>query len=299
MAEEFDAVSARQQLLGKKLGVLLNWRMPGYEVPIGPSDRELLQRFDAKRATLIDRCQARLEAFSEVELRSIIANLPDANGPRKAWLEFLTNEIDGAVRRTPPWYAGGLGHPDYAADFQYWCQMEYLSVAELLCLTVGVEPKHFPEKELRKLSEASDTRHWSVPHFLARQHDLLLRRFDPRRQGWTVMPVSFLAWAEQNGFEAHPEFLHGLRRVALAQDDLAARTGGGRTVDQREVNTVSRLLTVMAIAQFRYDPSKPRSKAPKEIADFAATQGISISEETIRKYLRIGAGKLERGRQDE
>lgn len=45
----------------------------------------------------------------------------------------------------------------------------------------------------------------------------------------------------------------------------------------------------MTIEYLGYRPGQARSPIPKEIAELAASMGLSLSTDTILKYLRIGA----------
>ena len=62
--------------------------------------------------------------------------------------------------------------------------------------------------------------------------------------------------------------------------------------DKREVDKIAQILTAIAISELGYRPGAKRSPIPKEIADSAANMGLEISDDTIRKYLKIGASFL-------
>lgn len=59
--------------------------------------------------------------------------------------------------------------------------------------------------------------------------------------------------------------------------------------DRREIDSVAQLFTAMAIDYLGYRPSDARSSIPKEIAELAASMGMTISDDTVRKYLKLGA----------
>ncbi len=48
----------------------------------------------------------------------------------------------------------------------------------------------------------------------------------------------------------------------------------------------------MAIDNYGYVPDARRGPIPKEIQDMMAALGLEISQDTIRKYLQIGAKHL-------
>jgi hypothetical protein len=45
----------------------------------------------------------------------------------------------------------------------------------------------------------------------------------------------------------------------------------------------------MAIDQLGYNPRSARSTVPKEIAELASEMGMSVSDDTVRKFLKLGA----------
>ena len=59
-----------------------------------------------------------------------------------------------------------------------------------------------------------------------------------------------------------------------------------------ERNNLLKLVIGMAVKGYTYDPAALKSTATKEIADDLAAVGISITDETVRKYLRQAAAVL-------
>lgn len=57
----------------------------------------------------------------------------------------------------------------------------------------------------------------------------------------------------------------------------------------RERDTLLKLVIGMAIKGYRHDPAALRSTASKEIADDLAELGITITDDTVRKYLKQAA----------
>lgn len=221
----------------------------------------------------------------------------DRNAVVAPWAGFLSAEIGSLIRKTPPWYAGGFGHPDHVADFPFWARMAYVSVREAACLSVGVGPDDFPQADLDAIRKVSATARWPAHDFLLRRIDQMQRAFDPAGYGWRIDPGSFLSWVDRVEFEVHPEYLRLLRafhgREASRTDSLAASENGnsassGRE-NPREVDTMARLFLVIAMEKLGYDPKNRRSSIAKAIVDMASKHGISVSEDTVRKYLRRGA----------
>ncbi len=59
-----------------------------------------------------------------------------------------------------------------------------------------------------------------------------------------------------------------------------------RSLGNAERGTLLKLVIGMAIKGYKHDPTVLKSHAPKEIADDLAELGISITDDTVRKYLK-------------
>jgi hypothetical protein len=63
-------------------------------------------------------------------------------------------------------------------------------------------------------------------------------------------------------------------------------------VDPRERDSMLKMIIGMAVAAYRFDPSARRSdRVPKLVGDLELN-GVAVSDETARKYLRLGAALL-------
>jgi hypothetical protein len=59
-----------------------------------------------------------------------------------------------------------------------------------------------------------------------------------------------------------------------------------------ERNTLLKLVIGMAVKGYRYDPAATKSTAPKEIADDLVELGITVTDDTVRKYLKEAASTV-------
>lgn len=62
-----------------------------------------------------------------------------------------------------------------------------------------------------------------------------------------------------------------------------------RPLSTTERNTLLKLVIGMAVKCYVYDPKASKSTTPKEIADDLAGLGITITDDTVRKYLKEAA----------
>ena len=80
--------------------------------------------------------------------------------------------------------------------------------------------------------------------------------------------------------------------LVLERDALNARVGSVAPLLARERDTFLKLVIGMAVKGYSYDPTALKSTAPKEIADDLAGLDITITDDTVRKYLREAASTV-------
>lgn len=285
----FPEDQRRQRLLVNKLGDLLSWKKPELTSSIGPTDLGVFDQFDLQRRELISTCVEKLISITDDEIGSMIDG-GNSTSDAQAWRKFLLDDVEALRRRTPPWHAGGFGHPDHRADFSYWTKMPKFDLGELTCLSVGISPTEFSWEQLFKMTKSRERAQFRpAVDFLVKRFEQLLRKFGLHGPDSSVRPADFIEWATQFEFEVDPGFWEPLKRFHVPKK--APEVAAGRAVkpDKREVDSIAQLFTAMAIEQFGYDPRQARSPITKEIGDLAAGMGMSISDDTILKYLRIGA----------
>jgi hypothetical protein len=88
-------------------------------------------------------------------------------------------------------------------------------------------------------------------------------------------------WAERKVEE--------LKILRAERDSLAAQVAAVDPIATTERNTLLKLVIGMAIKGYRHDPKASRSATTKEIADDLAALGMTISDDTVRKYLKQAA----------
>ncbi|PWE30587.1 hypothetical protein DDZ14_14970 [Maritimibacter sp. 55A14] len=279
----------RQDLLKAKLGDLLGWTKPEVVETIGPYDPSILEKYDTKRRSIVSDCTEKLRQYTEEEISVLVRERQDElPGTLRDWRDFLDDKIRRMNRGMPPWYAGGLGHPDHVADFDYWSRMARFTIHELLCLSVGIEPGSFEKRSIMEPRKGEFAKLWPPLQFLVRRREQLDRQFSLGTSN-RVNPVRFLRWVERMEFEVHPEFLRLLRQYHSGGEISISESAAATRTDRREIDTIAQLFTAMAIEYYGYDPKQARSPIPKEITDLAASMGLSVSNDTVRKYLRLGA----------
>lgn len=284
----------RHRLLRNKLGPLLSWKKPTLAHAPGPQIPSAFDPFDAKRSDLVTICPRKLESLSDDQISSIRQPGNDSSVTRE-WQKFQSEEISSLIKQTPPWFAGGLGHPEYLAEFDHWTKMTHFQVGELTCLSVGIEPRHFSWNTLVDLSTSRDRPKFHEPlGYLVNRFDQLFRTFCHHGRDTRVSPLEFIEWVDRFRAEVHPSFIGPLRDFNVRREDGAKLTPA-RKSDQREIDSIAQLFAAVCIEEYGYRPGDARSPIPREIGDLATRLGMTITAETVRKYLRIGASFIPDG----
>lgn len=289
-----DLDPARAKLLDRKIGTFLGWQAPKIVALIGPSDPTVFDQFLQKCEEVAVSCVNRLQDYSDKEIETISSDRSPPAQIKSEWIQFETGRIDRLHRSSPPWYAGGLGHPAYVANFEYWAKMPHFSVQEMTCICSGLEPGSFDFNDLMRTAEKDPAKAPAALAFLHSQKVLLTRKFSPYSYQESIDPIKFLDWCEQVEFSAHPELLRLLRQyhIPKSKPGKPQEPVAVAVPHQREVDTIAQIFTALAIRELGYDPTQPRSPIPSEISDMAAHLGLKGTDETVRKYLKLGASFL-------
>lgn len=215
------------------------------------------------------------------------------------WEASWRDDANSFLHRPRAFNMAGLGRPDYVADYEHWGRSAFFELGEIVFLTVGLEP------HVDLIKEMTETPlHGKSPFpeavFLTRRADQLSRQFDPHGYSKRVTPDLLLAWINKVKFQVHPGFEAMLslmveRDLAAEQPSVLKRDSSEdlkKPMEGRELASVSKLLTALAIHEFGYDPTQRRSPIPQEIQDICDQLGLPISSDTIRKYLQMGAKYL-------
>lgn len=80
--------------------------------------------------------------------------------------------------------------------------------------------------------------------------------------------------------------------TGASQQETQSTSGQQGTVGTRERDSLLKLVIGMAVKGYAFDPKATRSKAATEIRSDLEQLGLSLSDDTIRKYLREGADLL-------
>jgi len=290
---------AREQHIGSIISLCQRTvnRSLGRTVPtIGPCDEKHMLLESNRPKDLIIEARTALASLSDLDLQHAFSSsgFPEAHYGVSV-LAFLDAEV--AKVRDNVWYCSGIGNMDHEANFRHWSTMAYVTLEEATCLTLGVEPSNFSGPELLQLSRANfdaKSMKGKVGVFIGRRYEVLRRKFDPTSTGQVaILTVELTAWINEVDLDVPEKFRKAfLKRFEL---EIVPSANGGRKsagIDRRELTSVARLLTAIAMQQYGYQPNRQRGQAPAKLKNIADQQGLEISEDTILKVLRHGASFL-------
>lgn len=281
----------RLTLLEDKLGRLRDWKPPELVETFGPHDPSVFHAFGDRVDQLRAQITERLVELSDDQIEVLgDPSLPDPSNLRANWADYASAEVKKLEGNEPPWFAGGLGHPEYQADLKYWARMESFSLSEATCLSLGIDPKHFTSDKLDRYASGNVDDLWPSLTFLVQRHEMLQRKFG-RSSGIrdrSIDALALIVWARKVDLEMPHGFREDLERYHLNRHGDAGGTYQPKKPDKREIYKIAQLFTAMVMDSYGYRPGAARNKATKDVANLAASMGLEISDDTIRKYLRIG-----------
>ncbi|MBT0958665.1 hypothetical protein IV417_14845 [Alphaproteobacteria bacterium KMM 3653] len=279
-----------EKILRQKFGRLYDWEKPRIIDTVGPFRPSVFDDFEEALSRTLHEGFEVLKKATVDDLEVLTSErVPDERGIRDAWHAAFSKKTRGLVVNKPHWAAGGFGHPDYIADFDYWARMPSLSLSEAVSLSVGVEPKHL-KKWLEDDEEVLELIAEPLV-FAKRRSEQFKRQFGIVSERKKIPCKLLVAWIKSVDLEVHSVALEKLERF---HSSPAEQSSPSKRPDKRELDSVAMLFTAMAIEQFGYVPTAKRGTTVKDIQDLAASLGITMSDDTIRHYLRLGASFIDK-----
>ena len=185
------------------------------------------------------------------------------------------------------------------AQFQHWASLPHWTVEETVQLTLGLEPGY-------ALRDGSDYhRNPDMALALARRRIVVARSVQAGTLPDPITPSALVDWAKLWSVDVHPDLIAAVIAVKAHRTAIevippvpSSEKEGAEPVEEtpplasRERQTYQRILIGMAVRGYCYDPSSSRSEKPKEIASDIRSLDLEMSDETVRKKLRVSAELL-------
>lgn len=217
---------------------------------------------------------------------------------QKAWFDRECLDMRRYAAKLTTWDRAQFDEKTGLADIDYWSKSAYLKMDEAVLLSAGLNPS---EHAIRALNRGSDRGQLDpATAFLRQRRDLFRRALDPRQNDLKLAPGKVLRWIRQVNLEVHPRFRCILETIERAEESPQDVSSAPETevsseigrIDPREKTSMAKLLVLIAIDAYGYDPRANRSPIPNEIEGIAHRNGVGLTAQTIRTYLKLGAEQL-------
>jgi len=292
--EKSDRAKLHFKIVYRIGGGLFEDSSPIENLPLGPDFAVRIARQNMRRKELFDRVINELSKIDDMEIakRFSVDGIPLLESS-KTWANRLRREIDEKFVRLSVWLKIPLFRTRSLADFEHWARSEFLTVDEVVWLSVGLEPEENLMKLIKPYDDNGRTQKLEgVAEYMSRHKETIRRKFDPHDYGHKPDLATLYSWIKAVNLDVHSGFLNMLKSrfergkqfgtVKLRDDD-------SEQIDGREKLSMSKLIAAMAIDCYGYDPRARRSDIPNEIQGIADRLGLDISSDTIRKYLKNGS----------
>ncbi len=198
---------------------------------IGPHDPEYFSRYAARRRDSETDAINALDAATNEELWE----LSETPGCLRSF------EVKFLLFDPPPWYAGGFGVEYRKADFGYWAKMDFWTLEEATCLSIGFKPESMPKKPVLPSPRST------LVFFYERFE--LFRRADLRngKSPDQIEPREFVAWVLEKEIEIPKE----LERI-LGGQSQNRRPAMLKTVDVRKYDSALKVLLGLISNEYSY-----------------------------------------------
>ncbi|WP_299777012.1 hypothetical protein [uncultured Roseobacter sp.] len=264
---------------------------------MGDEYKVRMSRLFAKRDEMSKQIRTELSQFPPEQLeQSFGTDGKTLSEDAKQFVARYRKEVEVTFGRLKPWYSAPLFGTKQLADFEHWAKHEFLSLDEVVWLSVGFEPEQQFVASIKEFDQlGSRQKADEVTTYMSRHREIIRRKFDPYDQRNKPKFGELFTWLNEVNLTVHSGFYDLVsRRAATAgkgsQPDLTNKNDG--KLDGRERASLVKLIAAMAIDAYGFDPKEKRSDIPNEIEGIADRLGLNLTSKTIRKYLREGSEKL-------
>lgn len=172
-----------------------------------------------------------------------------------------------------------------------WAKAPTWSMLEGVALSLDIPPVHAREALKRK--------HTDYGIKLNHRHDFAIRAYRMAQLASDSKPSEFIAWAKTVDFEFSPEWEISIPKEASADVQTPTEELPFNKVDTEvklstlERTSLLKLIIGMAVEQYGYNPKVHRNSATANIKTDLESVGLSLDEDTIRKWLKEAADLLD------
>ncbi len=264
---------------------------------MGENYRQTMSDLFAKRDEMSNAIRRELEWLPPEELVDTFGpNGEPISEKGRDLVARFQREMEAAFGRLKPWYSAPLFRTKQLADFEHWVKHEFLSLDEVVWLSVGLEPEDRFVASIKEYDERGKKQKLDeVTTYMSRHREVIRRKFDLYNQKHKPKFGDLFVWINEVNLPVHSGFYELVSHRAAAPSkttipDVPDKID--RKFDGRERTSMVKLIAAIAIDAYGFDPTEKRSEIPNEIEGIADRLGLNLTSKTIRKYLREGSERL-------
>lgn len=190
------------------------------------------------------------------------------------------------------------------ANFSFWAKQASWRKREAAALFLGLNPERVLSADCTLLVDGQRYRSQ-----LKGLLEMISRSILAGELSTANPPAVWTAWAGSRGVSVNPSLIQEVlvwNKVVDPRDEeiirLRSEIGrlekalaeAGKGVSPRERESLLKIALGLAIGGYKYDPTHTRKMVMGEIMTDFANHGISIGEDTVRKYLTEAAQLVDR-----
>jgi len=246
---------------------------------IGPSDPNVFAEYKLRRLKKEAAAIAALKNATDEELWE----LSETPGCLSSF------EMKYCLFDSPPWYAGGFGVERHKADFAYWVKMDFWTLEEATCLSIGFTPEKIPECKLGLRSP------YQSVNFYHDRVELFRRiNFQNRKMPYQIEPMEFVNWARKKGIEIPSEL-----EKSVNENHQVKRPAMLGTVDARKYDSAIKLILGLIANEYGYRKGIVEKDIKQATMKGLAELGLNIDPKTLNRLYNEAVKSADRFRSEQ
>lgn len=263
----------REEVIKRLLDYLDIPRFPYFhtvEQGIGPYDPEVFDKaYEIRKLNELTAIR-KIDELTDEELFEILEDSIESFGRQCSLFDPL------------PWYAGGFGVKSHAADFDYWAKMDFWTLEESACLSIGFGPERILGAHPHRLS-----RFESINFYWDRTELIQRASFRDAAHPDRIKPSSFIAWAVGKNLEMPAELVS-----AVNQQTPSRRPAMLGSVDARLYESALKIVLGLLAQEYGYRGGTISTDIKRDVDSGLGELGLSIDRKTLTKVLNEVAKSL-------
>ena len=193
-------------------------------------------------------------------------------------------ELENSLFDPPSWYDGGFGVAGREADFSYWVKMDFWTIEEATCLSIGFTPEKIPERDPEIPVPKS-----AVTFYHDRVNLFKRAKFASGGASDKVHPREFVDWALKKGIEIPDELVRAINESI--QINRPAMLG---TVDARKYDSAMKVILGLISNEYGFRGGAVEKDIKSATVEGLESLGLNIDRKTLSRIFSDAVKSLDR-----